>query len=148
MATARTSINKALSEKFKTEINGVAPFVTNIFSNSYPVLKFWDEVNDFPCIYMIPGGETREYHPAGFAWGHFSLLIKAYCKGENSQEELEDLIGDIERSIDNNREIVYDTDNNYSTTEILLDRIITDEGLLAPYAVGEVTAMVRYQVIK
>jgi|SRR3990167_4978008 len=140
----RTSIVTALSDKFKL-INGVAPYTVNIFSNSYPILKFWNEVNDFPSVYMTAGPEFREYHPADFAWAFLTVCIKVYCKGENANTELENLLEDIETSIDANNVLVYDSTNNYSTTQILVQSIVTDEGLLAPYAVGEITVRIQFQ---
>ena len=143
----RTSIVKALAEKFKT-IDGTAPYTTNLQNQSFAKLKFWDEVNDFPSVYLSPGTEMREYHPADFAWGMLGVCVKVYCKSEDTaQEELEQLLEDLERCIDANRQLVYDTDNNYETTEILIDSITTDEGLLAPYAVGEINLQVRYQIM-
>lgn len=141
----RTSIIKALSEKFK-EIDGQAPYNTNIFNNAYPKLKFWDEVQDFPCIYMTPGMEQREYHPGDFSWTYLNVSVKVYCRGEDSQTELEGLLEDVERVVDANRVLVYDP-RGYETTEILITSITTDEGLLAPYAVGEVNLQVRYVTV-
>lgn len=138
----RLQITKALSEKFKL-LDGTT-YPTNIFGNSYPKLKFWDEVVDFPCVYMTPGTENRQYLPGGFKWGFLNITIKLYCKGENSQEELEQFLGDIELIIDSNRVLVYDTVNSYETTEIEISSIITDEGMLAPYAVGEIVIQVQY----
>lgn len=140
----RTSIIGALAEKFK-EINGVSPYTTNLYNNSYAKLKFWDEVQDFPCVYITPGTETREYLPADFVWGFLGVTVKAYCKGENSQAQLEELLHDLETCIDNNRVLQYDGSNE--TTEILITSITTDEGLLDPYAVGEINLQVRYQVM-
>ncbi len=143
----RTSIVKALAERFKT-IDGTAPYVTNLQGLSFAKLKFWDEINDFPSVYLSPGTELREYHPADFAWGMLGVCVKVYCKSEDTaQEQLEQLLEDLERCIDANRRLVYDTDNNYETTEILIDSITTDEGLLAPYAVGEINLQVRYQIM-
>lgn len=142
----RTSILKALTEKFKL-INGEQPYNVNIFNNAYPIIKFWDEVNDFPCVYGSTGSETREYLPGGFTWAYLGISLKLYCKGENAQQQLELLLEDIETVINNNRVLVYDVDNNYETTEILVVSITTDEGLLAPYAVGELNLQVRYQLM-
>jgi hypothetical protein len=76
------------------------------------------------------------------------ICVKVYCKSEDyAQEQLELLLGDIETCVDNNRRLVYDTTNGYETTEILIDSITTDEGLLAPYAVGEIYLQVRYQIM-
>lgn len=142
----RTSILKAIVEKLKL-IDGAAPYTTNIFSNAYPVLKFWDEVNDFPSVYGSSGSETREYLPGDFTWVFLNITLKLYCKGEEAQIELEQLLEDIETVINNNRVLVYDTENNYETTEILVASITTDEGLLAPYAVGEMNLRVQYQMM-
>ncbi len=141
----RTSIVKALAEKFKS-LDGTQ-YTSNISGNAYSKLKFWDDVRDFPAIYMSPGSESREYLPGEFKWGYLGISVKLYCKGEDSQEQLEQLLADTEAIIDANRAIVYDSTNNYETTEILIVSITTDEGLLAPYAVGEINLQVRYQVM-
>jgi hypothetical protein len=89
----------------------------------------------------------REYHPGDFAWGFLGVAVKVYCRGEEAQDELEKLLEDIERCVDSNRNLVYDTNTGYDTTEILIQSITTDEGLLAPYAVGEINLQVRYQIM-
>ncbi len=144
----RTSIVKVLAEKLKV-INGDFPYKTNLFDNSYSKLKFWDEVSDFPAVYVVAGSESREYLPAAFSWGFLGVSLKVYCKGEDSQQELEDLLEDIEEVLDGtNGILVYDIDNSYKTTEISITSITTDEGLLSPYAVGEINLLVRYQIMK
>ena len=142
----RTSIVKAITDKIKL-INGTGPYKTNLFQNSYAKLKFWDEVNDFPCVYVTPGSEIREYHPSDFTWAFLGICIKVYCKGDDAQEQLELLLADIETVIEANRQLVYDSTNNYETTEILIQQITTDEGLLAPYAIGEINLQVRYELV-
>lgn len=139
----RTSIIKALAEKLKA-VDGNAPYSNNLYGNAYAKLKFWDEIQDFPAVYMSTGSEHREYLPGDFTWAFLGISIKVYCKGENSQEELETLLEDIETCIDANRVLVYDVDKGLETTEILINSITTDEGLLAPYAVGEINIQVRY----
>jgi len=142
--TKRTQIVKALADKFKL-INGTNGYVTNLYSNSFPKLKFWDEVQDFPSIYLHPGTEVRDYLPSDFTWGLLLVCIKAYVKSEEqAQEQLEQLLADLELCIDRHRTLVYDIANNLSTTEILIQSITTDEGLLTPYGVGEINLQVRY----
>lgn len=142
----RTSIVKALAEKLKL-INGVAPYKTNIYSQAYPKLVFWDECNNFPSIYLTPGSELREYLPSDFTWGFLNVSLKVYCKGDNSQEQLESLLEDIEHVINSNRVLEYDQTLGLETTEILITSITTDEGLLTPYAIGEINLQVRYQAM-
>lgn len=142
----RTSIIKALAEKF-TGINVDNGYTTNLNSNAYPKLKFWDEVEDFPSVYLSPGSEQREYLPGDFTWGYLGVSVKVYCRGEDAQEQLESLLEDLEHCVDANRVLVYDSTNGYETTEILIQSITTDEGLLAPYAVGEINLQVRYAIM-
>lgn len=142
----RTSIVKALTEKFK-QINGQGSYKTNLFQNAYAKLKFWDEVEDFPSVYLTPGSEQREYLPGDFTWGFLGVSVKVYCKGEDADQELEILLEDLETCIDSNRVLVYDNAKAYETTEILIQSITTDEGLLAPYAVGEINLQVRYAIM-
>lgn len=143
----RSSILKALSEKLK-DLDGTN-YVSNVNSNVFPKLRFWDEVNDFPCIYMSPGTETREYLPAEFSWGFLPISIKVYCRSESSQDELEQLLEDVEDLLDSlDGRLVYNATTGYETSEISITSITTDEGLLAPYAVAEINLMVRYQIMK
>lgn len=145
--SVRTSIAKALAEKLKL-IDGSEGYNTNIFGNAYPKLKFWDEVANFPSIYMSTGSETRDYLPGGFKWAFLGISLKVYVKGENPAEQLEDLLEDIEKVLDSNRTLVYDDSQpGRQTTEILIQSIVTDEGLLEPYGIGEVNITVQYPVL-
>lgn len=142
--SARSSIAKELVNKLKL-INGTTPFNTNLYNTNVTTkLKFWDEIQDFPYICVVPGSETREYHPAGFKWGFLNISLKLYVQGENPIEKLEDLLQDVEYIITNNEVLEYETGK--STTEILINSITTDEGLLSPYGVGEILISVRYEV--
>lgn len=143
----RTKITQALAQKLADSLTGEAPYQTNIFGNAYAKLKFWDEIQDFPSIYITPGMETRDYLPGDFAWGMLNISLKLYCRGDDAQLELENLLQDVEHCIDSNRQLVYDQTLGETTTEILVVSISTDEGLLAPYAIGEINLQVRYQVI-
>lgn len=145
--TKRAQIAQALAQLLAQNLNGEAPYKTNLYGNAYAKLKFWDEIQDFPAIYLTPGMEMREYLPGEFAWGMLNISLKLYCRGDDAQQQLEDLLGDAETCIDQNRRLVYDsTQPGSETTEILITSITTDEGLLAPYAIGEINLQVRYEL--
>lgn len=141
----RSSIVKALAEKLKL-IDGDTPYSVNLYNNSFPYLKFWDEVQNFPSVYCVAGNETREYMPSSFKWGFLSVSLKVYCKGDSSQDELERLLEDIETLLDNNNSMPYN-DTGGEITDILITSISTDEGLLAPYAIGEINLQIRYEIL-
>lgn len=143
--SARTQIANALVDKLKSLLNGVAPYTTNLYAvNATTKLKFWDEIQDFPYICVVMGSETREYHPSNLTWGILNLALKLYVYGEDSNERLEALLKDVETVISNNEKLLLASGR--STEEVLITSIITDEGLLTPYGVGEVNILVRYQV--
>lgn len=143
--TTRKKIQTAICTKLK-DLDGIS-YVSNVYGNSFPVLKFWDQVQNFPCIYSSIGPETREYLPGGFKWGFIGIPLKVYCKGDTAQDQLEQILADIEKVLDSTKGVlVYDIANNLATTEFTIISITTDEGLLAPYAVGEINLQVRYQV--
>ena len=145
--SVRASIAKALTNKLKT-INKDSGYNTDLYETAFPHLKFWDECNQFPCIYMSTGSETRDYLPSGFKWAFLGISLKLYVKSETPAEDLENLLEDVEKVLDNNRTLVYNSDiPGAQTTEILINSIVTDEGLLEPYGVGEVNITVQYPVL-
>jgi hypothetical protein len=144
--SARASITNALVDVLK-DIDGTGVYQTNIFGNVENKLRFWDELNDFPHICVVPGSESREYLPSDFKWGFLNISLKLYTKSEEPLVELEKLLEDVENVVDSNRALIYDVETNSRTTEILISSIVTDEGLLAPYGVGEINLQVRYQVL-
>lgn len=142
--SARSSIAKKLKEKLSL-INGTTPYTSSVHENNILTkLVFWEEVSDYPTICIVPGTETREYQPAGFKWGFLNVALKVYTYEEDSLEALEILLQDIETVVTNNEILEYEVGK--ATTEILITSITTDEGLLSPYGVGEVTLSIRYEV--
>ena len=145
--TGRKKIVDALVEEFKTQINGVAPYNSNVFNNVHGRLKFLDEIDEYPAICVVAGDETREYQPDGFKWRFLSLDIRCYIENQaDPQEVLALLMEDIERVIDNNDVLTYDdtVSPNLKTISLTIITLSTDEGVLAPLGIGEMNVMVRY----
>jgi len=140
---ARSAIVNALITKLK-DIDGSGSFNVDLANNVTNKLIFWDEVNDFPYVSVVAGNEVREYLPGGFKWGMLGVNIRMYVYGEEPLDELEKVLYDIETQLDANNVLTYDTGKQ--TEQITILSIATDEGLLAPYGVGEITAEVRYQL--
>lgn len=144
--SARNSIVAALVTKLKT-INGTGAFVSNLSNNVTNILKFYDEINDFPYVCVTAGFESREYLPGDFKWGFINISIKIYVHNELAQAELEKVLGDIESVLHDNEQLDYGAGAGEQTTEILITSIQTDEGVLNPIGVGEVNIVARYQVL-
>lgn len=141
----RSNILNALTTKLK-DIDGSGAFLTDVANNVHPFLKFWDEVDEFPAIHLNAGNETRQYQASGYKDRFLSLTIRCYVNEEDAQEALNLLMEDVETVIEKNSRLkYYDSMNNeYSTQQISVLSIDTDEGVLEPLGVGEILIEVRY----
>jgi hypothetical protein len=149
MATSRrTEIVDFLVTRLK-EIDGTVSsydagytYNTNLFNNVFRKLKFLDEVNDFPSLYLSAGTEIRDFNSKSLTVATLDVTIRAYVFGEdNSQSLADDLIQDIEH-------IIYSLGDNpdKGILDITIDNISTDEGLAIPYGLAEVQTTVSYRL--
>ena len=110
-------------------------------------MVFLDQIQEYPKICVVAGDETREYQPDGFKWRFLQLDIRVYIEDqEDTQEVLSALMEDIERVIDENDVLTYDDTVSpaLTTTSLTLNSISTDQGVLTPLGIGEVTLECRY----
>lgn len=143
--TKRSKITKALVALLNDNLNSI-DFDSNIHNNAHNKLVFWDEVNDFPYISVVAGGENREYLPANFVWGFLEVVFRVYVQDEYPQDVLEEFFGDIEALLDANNNLVYDTETGDTTELISILSLTTDQGLFAPIGVGEIVIQIQYDL--
>jgi len=93
--TRRSSIVDAIVRELK-KINGNGDFLTDVFDNVHPRLKFWDEIEEFPALHINAGSETREYQGAGYRDRYLSVTIRCYVQEEDAVIALDKLIEDVE----------------------------------------------------
>ena len=144
--TQRKKIAEALVEKFK-QIDGNYPYNSNLYQNADSHLVFLDEIQQYPKVCVVAGDEERIYQPGGFKWRFVTVTIRAYVEDANDpQEILSLLLEDIERVIDDNDILVYDSSvsPNLETTSMTIQQISTDEGVITPLGIGEMVLEVRY----
>ena len=147
MATSRRrDIENFLVGELK-KINGAAStfdssytYQVNLFDNVFRRLKFLDEINDFPSVFLQAGTENRVYDSKGLTTSTLDLMIRVYVHTENAVEELESTMQDIEF-------VIYNMDTEkYGIMDVQVASMGTDEGLLDPYGIGEVAVTVQYDV--
>lgn len=144
--SARSKICQAYATKFK-EINGIAPYTVNIYSNVSTKMRFFDQVDDYPTVIVTPGRETREYLPGEFRWANLAITVRVYVYNEDDpQSDLEKILSNLEMVIDDNNYLVYDSTNQLAITDCRVINISTDEGVMSPYGIGEIILLVRYAI--
>ena len=148
MASRRSEIVDFLVTSLKN-IDGAASnydasytYTQNLFNNVYRKIKFLDEVNDFPALYLSAGTEIRDFNSLSLTVATLDVTIRAYVYGEdNSQSLADDLVQDIEH-------VIYSLGDNpeKGILDITIDSISIDEGLAAPYGLAEVELTVVYRL--
>lgn len=141
----RRAIVEALAIKLEG-INGQPPFRSSV-ANVERRLKFWDEVNEFPTIHVGAGAETREYDGGGFRFRFLTITIRIYVSDDNDVvEALEELLEDVETVIEDSDPLTYydSTGTSHTTVQTTIATVDTDEGVLEPLGVGEITVEIRY----
>lgn len=144
----RTEIVTFLVEQLK-DIDGQTSsydpsytYSTNLFNNVYRKLKFIDEVNDFPALYLAAGTEIRDFQSENLTVATLDVIIRAYVYGEDNSQSLSDyLLEDIEH-------VVYNIGDNpeKGILDITIESISTDEGLAIPYGIAEIELSIVYRL--
>lgn len=146
--SARQKIVASLVEAIK-RLNNTGNYTVDIYNNVVNKHLFWPDVNDFPFVCVVAGQEQREYLPGNFIWGHLGIALKAYVKdGDDPSILLENLLSNLELIIDESSVLRYGPNPGEETADIRVTSIITDEGLLLPYGIGEINIIVQYQVLR
>ena len=103
MATSRRrDIANFLVGELKKIDGGVSTFDSsytyqvNLFDNVFRRLKFLDEINDFPSVYLQAGTENRIYDSKGLTTSTLDIMLRVYVHKETAVEELESTMQDIE----------------------------------------------------
>lgn len=151
--THRASIRDTMVEVLKQELSDTNKdkYYTDIDMQVKENNLYLDQIEAFPAITVGLGSERPEYQPGGFRWMFLTLVIRAYVKSEDrADEKLELLIQDIKTFIDTHEDIEYTitkpdgSSTKLEATEMTILSITTDEGILHPFGLGEVTLEIRY----
>ena len=147
MATSRRTeiINFLVTELKKIDggtstFNSNYTYNTNLFNNVERKLKFLDEINDFPSLYIAGGTEIREFNSENLTTATLDATIRAYVFSEdNSQSDIDNLVQDIEH-------VIYNIGDNSSKgiQQFNIANISADEGLLTPYGLSEFEITIQY----
>lgn len=143
----RKEIANYMVEKLKL-INGTFSifnsnykYLSDISHNVERRLKFIDEINDFPHVSIQLAEESRIYNTDQFVEAELPLVVRIYVKSGSPQEDLENIAQDIEH-------VIYSLSNELSIgiTDITIDDITNDNGVIEPFGIGEIFLTVFYQL--
>lgn len=113
----------------------------DIYNNVFRGLKFLDQINDFPCIYLQAGQEVFNYDSKGSTSASMSIMLRVYTYEENAMHTLEEFVEAIANKIDRT-----DYNQRNRIIESVISSIDMDNGLLEPYGLAEIMIDVTYDV--
>ena len=144
----------AIADKIKTELtqqNKGTKYFHDIYDNVYTRSFLISEVPSYPAITVTPGPEGFEYQPSGVRWTTQLFYIRAYYKDEyDSERQMQLLIRDLKKVVDTPEKLQYTISNPDGSEETRfvtvdkLDGVTTDEGVLRPVAIGELSIFLKY----
>ena len=129
-------------DKAQSSFDSSYTYNTNLFTNVFRKIKFIDEVNDFPALYLSAGTENRDFNTKSLTVATLDVTIRAYVFGEDdAQSKVDDLIQDIEH-------VIYNLGDNSDKGifDIQIDNITADEGLIEPYGLAEIVLTIQYRL--
>lgn len=143
--TKRQGIVHAITNLLK-KINGTGEFVSDLEEKVYPKLVFFDEIAEFPSVYVTAGSERRVYQGGGYKDRYLSIVIRVYVQEEDAQKALDEVLEDIEFLLEDSSRLLYYDKNGTTqhTHQITIISIDTDEGVLDPIGVGTILIEVHY----
>ena len=129
-------------DKAQSGFDSSYTYNTNLFTNVFRKIKFIDEVNDFPALYLSAGTENRDFNTKSLTVATLDVTIRAYVFGEDdAQTKVDDLIQDIEHVIYN-----FGDNSDKGIFDIQIDNITADEGLIEPYGLAEIVLTIQYRL--
>lgn len=117
-------------------------FNINIHRNVSRNIKYLDEINDFPCLFLIVGPESRVYNTLGNTQSFLFAKVIGYLSSSQVRLDEQLLIEDVEHIINNT---VYNY-TDLGVQNIFVDSITTSEGLLDPYGAVELNVIIQYEI--
>jgi hypothetical protein len=119
-------------------------FCTNVFTNVFAKQEYLSTLNDFPSICCYPiSSETRARIGDAQVFSSFILEVRGYVySDDNPIEKAADLAQDIQYIIDSMK--YRSTFKDLNVTECRVQSLSTDEGIMEPYGVVEIRALIVY----
>ena len=119
-------------------------FCTNVFTNVFARQEYLSAINDFPSVYCYPiSSETRTRVGDAQVFSTFLLEVRGYVySDDNSIERAADLAQDIQYVLDSMK--YRQTFKTLNVTECRVQTLSTDEGIMDPYGVVEIRALIVY----
>ena len=109
-------------DKAESGFDSSYTYNTNLFNNVFRKIKFIDEVNDFPALYLSAGTENRDFNTKSLTVATLDVTIRAYVVGEDdAQRKVDDLVKDISIVLQDHDEAIMYYFNNVIRPSVIIN---------------------------
>ena len=146
----RVKITNYLIEQLKYINGDVSPydstylFKSNVHDNVSNRELFFDEIHDFPSLFVVSPIEERQYNSKESTKAIIQSIIRVYLHSDELEKAKEDIIEDIIHVIYN----MTDPDVSYELQQVTIESIEKDSGILKPYGIVEVILKIELGLLK
>lgn len=118
-------------------------YKTNLFGNVTDQLKFLDNINDFPTVtFFQTSSERRIERGGGEVYAAVNYIIRCYFLADDNADQADDFIEDIQFALNSFRY----TQSNSDLVDLKILAVSSDERLLTPYGVSELSFGLIYRL--
>ena len=105
-------------------------------------MKWLDQINDFPYICYHVDSSELVHIGANERFYNMEISLRGYVRGDDSQSLSDQLALDIEDAADSFRDAATST---HSIVDSRIVEVSTDEGLMEPHGIVEMSLSISYQ---
>ncbi len=118
-------------------------YKNNVSNNVTDELKFLENINDFPTItFFQTSSEQRMVVGSGEVYASVNYIVRCYFMASENQEQADDFIEDLQYSINSFKY----TQSNADLVDVRILAVSSDEKILDPYGISEVSLALVYRL--
>lgn len=118
-------------------------YKTNVFNNVTEDFKFLENINDFPTVsFFQTSVEHRIEQGSGEIYGAVNYIVRCYFMASDNDEQADDFIEDLQFSINSFKY----TQTNTDLVDLKILAVSSDEKILDPYGIAEVSIALVYRL--
>jgi hypothetical protein len=118
-------------------------YKNNLFGNATDQFMFLENINDFPTVsFFQSSAESRHPQGTGEVYGTATFLARCYFMASENEEQADDFIEDLQYSINSFKY----TQTNSDLVDLRIQAVSSDEKMLDPYGIVEVSLVLVYRL--
>ena len=118
-------------------------YKNNLFGNATDQFKFLENINDFPTVSLFQtSAEFRHPQGSGEVYGTANFLARCYFMASENEEQADDFIEDLQYNINSFKY----TQSNPDLVDLRIQAVSSDEKMLDPYGIVEVSIILVYRL--